>query len=303
MKYGVLVLLVASINANAADLSITASGPCIDWSFINSGETVPCTFTITNNGPGTATNVWILGDVPRYSAWWTLDVPCRDWAENPFSGALPVWCELGTLGSGEVTSVTFNTTLDWDLTDPGADWWMSVGSDQVEEWSIDNHYFASLPLSPSIPPGPVVGPDLSCWPQLLARSGRTMTVRYPVHHEGTTSAIAWGSFLLVDAPPGTLTWTTSFSGGCTRTSAVDGTFDLLCALGYIEPNDTRYVDVTVELAPEATDPAPWYAHCGSTVPEWPSYDLNHPRTTYPWGGLFADGFESGDTAAWSATHN
>jgi uncharacterized repeat protein (TIGR01451 family) len=95
----------ARADSSGADLRVTASGPAS----VPFGSGATFSYTLTNDGPDTATNVVLTAQLPAGAAAWFANGAGCDFTGNPFSA---LQCTYASLASGESKTISLGAYLN-----------------------------------------------------------------------------------------------------------------------------------------------------------------------------------------------
>jgi uncharacterized repeat protein (TIGR01451 family) len=102
---------LGAFQSAPADVALAASGPAR----AAVGAPITDTFTITNNGPGSATNVIFSASLPTGAMYFGATT-----SQGTCSGTTSITCEIGTIGSSQTGGTgRVTVTLVWIATVPG----------------------------------------------------------------------------------------------------------------------------------------------------------------------------------------
>lgn len=265
--------------ATAADLSITKTDS-IDPA--TAGTEMIYTITVSNAGPSDAQAVRVTDLLPE-DVTFVSTVGC---AEDP--AGVPE-CSLGTVAAGDQQQYLITVVVDADASGTITNE-ASVASDTPESNPGDEstseptllETSADLQLTMTDFPDP-------------ALVGEEISYALTVTNDGPSTAT---DVVLTHLLPGATTFTSATPAGlCTETGAI-----VTCNLGILDSGASAVVTIAV-----TTDVAGTSLHEASISSADNDPDNGNNTTselttvTLPQNFIFADGFESGDTTAWSAT--
>ncbi|MDX6646891.1 MAG: hypothetical protein QOK40_2618, partial [Miltoncostaeaceae bacterium] len=208
----------------ASDLALTVSGAPAQ---IQPGSPIPYSLTVTNRGPGVATNVRVASPLPSGVA-----VPASSASQGTCTASgSSVSCAIGTLpvGASASLAITAVPSVSGAMTATA-----SAFSDQIDPTPVDAQASAATTVGSAT--------DLSVTTGALptpAAPGRPVTYTFAVTNNGTSTAS--GVSLHDELPPGvTLVDANASQGDCVP---VDG--GVRCDLGTIPGGSNATVTVTL----------------------------------------------------------
>ncbi|MDQ8043621.1 MAG: CARDB domain-containing protein, partial [Patulibacter sp.] len=219
----------SSAVAAAADLKLTET---VSPSSVNPGSNATYTFTVKNNGPGTAAGVSLTDTLPS-----GVTVVSRTPSQGTCGTGSPFTCALGSLASGASATVAVVvtpalSTAGTSLANPG-----SVTTTSYDPNTADNSATASLAINDAADlRTTVTGTPAS------AAVGDTVDYLVTVHNDGPSSAA--GATVALDLPDGATIISVTPSSGVTCPATGD---PRTCTLGTLSNGAAPTIAVKVKL--------------------------------------------------------
>ena len=220
------------ITVSCPDISVLKTP---DAGSVNAGSNAVFSITLTNNGPGSATNVMLTDNLPNGSLDWSISVQPGGCSITGALGSEVLSCSFGTLTQGatrtvEVTSPT--TSASCGVKNNTAN--VSANNDNTPGNNSDNGQITVNCPDVSVAKTPDAG-------TVNAGSPAVFSILVTNHGPGSASNVT----LHDDLPNGGLNWSIQSQPAgnpCSITGAL-GSQDLDCNFGLLAQGDTRTVTI------------------------------------------------------------
>lgn len=220
---------ITTVELVPADVSVTKVA---QPTRVGPGDDIVYTITVTNAGPGTATNVEVTDDVPSSTTFVSVTASQGSCSES----AGTVTCDFGDLASGASATVTLTvqTEEDGELTNTADVSASEPDPDEADNSDTASAVVASRPADLSITKAAVTDP---------VAPGQDLVYQIGVRNRGPNDA---GTVVVTDTIPISTSFVsaTASRGSCSEAGGI-----VTCDLGAL----ARLRDATVTLTVEAGD--------------------------------------------------
>lgn len=224
-----------SISPHKSDLEVDKTCPAT----VVKGNNVSYTITVTNNGPETATNVFIHDTLPT-GVTFVSATPSQGTCNAPVGDILH--CDIGFIQPGDTATITVVVTVPAGFVGSSITDTVTVGGAVKDPVSENNTASCTTNLQPATTP---VDLSVAKTCPTPAIAGNPANLIYSIDVKNNSGTGATG-VTLIDSLPGGVTFVSSNPAGptCTESSGV-----VTCNLGSLGAGVTTTVTITVHVDP------------------------------------------------------